>query len=187
MLRDGLKQVGRARLTGLLAMLAVVVNAPAAIAQSDAAGSQTAAAERPAAVLLAQADPSGKPAVVRYSQRTRGANSAGANAANAPSEALATVCTAGCNQPPGTVIHVQTQQQPASLLADASMISPNQAAPDARCVAACDDSSSTRGDGPYSVDATYRSNGGVAEGGTRTQSGDWMVRINRDRSSPERR
>lgn len=184
--------------SGFLSLLALVACTPMAAAQSpnsSAAAAPTAAGSGAQQVApgtnpkgrSSEADASGKPAVVRYNLRAKGGTSARDGAAAAPTGPLETVCSAGCSQQPGTAIHVQAAAQPATLLAEARTIPAGQAAPDAGCIAACDDGSSGRGNGSFNAHASHRfSKSGVAESGSKGQSGSWLDRINRERSQPQR-
>lgn len=181
---------------GLICLIAALSLTPvAALAQgTDSPSAASAAQATPAAPATPTAAPQPKllnraadapqASATRYSRRHKSALGSGSGATAAPEPAAAAaaaatpaeiVCHAGCKQP-GEVIF-----SPASAQVSVQTTTPSPAnANDLTCVAGCYDGV-TRISATSGAESSYMTTGARLQQGKAAASGEWMVKINRER------
>jgi hypothetical protein len=128
----------------------------------------------------------------RYSKRQRGSVGAAGGTPSGDAELRDVVCTAGCGGVPGSIVHKGASNpaaQPAVADDDdddetpkAKTAGKKPGAVEVTCVAGCDKGSITFASVPNATEGGYAVTSTKAPaGGSQPVSGDWMVKINRER------
>ena len=96
------------------------------------------------------------------------------------------VCTAGCDKLPGQVVHVRENVPSSPDLAEANAATGKMPAADIGCLAGCDTAAHRFAGISSGVESSHVTTQGRFPPAAKPGSGDWLVRINRERS-PEQR